>query len=220
VVNWLHSRFRDPARGWDPIPEQYAEEYGRNAVPDPRIVSWFADTVGELRGRKVADVGSGPGHYSLEFARRGAAVTCVDISRNYLSMIETRMQREGLSARYALGYMDSINRITDGNFDALFSNVAWNYCMNDWSFARQLLRAVRPGGVIAIRETNETYLPRQDSFRKAVYWLNDSLGWKIGHPLPPRGRIADAFRRAGPCDVSVDYSDTTVDLVTVRRANR
>lgn len=220
MVNWLHSRFYDPARGWDPIPAQYAEEYSCNARPDPQVVSRFADAVGELRGRRVADIGSGPGHYSLEFARRGAEVTCVDISRNYLAMIEASMQREGLKAHYALGYMDRINRITAGNFDALFSNVAWNYCMNDWSFARSLLRAVRPGGVIMIRETNESYVPPTRAYRRAVYWLNGHFGWKIGHPLPPRGRIAAAFERAGPCDVTVDYSEPTVDIVIVRRAGR
>jgi 2-polyprenyl-3-methyl-5-hydroxy-6-metoxy-1,4-benzoquinol methylase len=218
VVNWLHSRFYDPARGWDPISTQYAQEYGRIAAVDPHIVRAFAAAVGDLRGKRVADVGSGPGHYSLEFARRGAAVTCVDISRNYLAMIEERMRQEGLSAHYALGYMDSINRITAGNFDALFSNVAWNYCMNDWSFARRLLQAMRPGGVIVIRETNETYVPRTGLYTRAVYWLNDTIGWKIGHPRPPRGRIAEAFRRAGQCEVTVDYSEPTVDIVTVRRA--
>lgn len=220
MVNWLHSRFYDPARGWDPISVQYAQEYGRIAAVDPLVVSRFADAVGDLRGQRVADVGSGPGHYSLEFARRGAELTCVDISRNYLSMIEARMRQEGFSAHCALGYMDSINRITGGNFDALFSNVAWNYCMNDWSFARHLLRAMRPGGVIMIRETNETYLLRTGAYSKAVYWLNDAVGWKIGHPHPPRGRIAAAFRRAGQCDVTVDYSEPTVDIVTVRRAGR
>jgi 2-polyprenyl-3-methyl-5-hydroxy-6-metoxy-1,4-benzoquinol methylase len=220
VVNWLHSLFYDPARGWDPISVQYAQEYGRIAAVDPQIVSRFVDTVGELRGKRVADVGSGPGHYSLEFARRGAEVTCVDISRNYLAMIEARMSHEGLSAHYALGYMDSINRITSGNFDALFSNVAWNYCMNDWSFARNLLQAMRPGGVIMIRETNEAYVPRTGGYSRAVYWLNDTIGWKIGHPRPPHGRIAEAFRRAGPCEVSVDYSEPTVDIVTVRSASR
>jgi len=215
----MHSRFYDPANGWDPISLQYAQEYCRIAAIDPQIVRKFIDAVGELRGKRIADVGSGPGHYSLEFARRGAEVTCVDISRNYLSMIEARMRQEGLSARYALGYMDSINRITAGNFDALFSNVAWNYCMNDWSFARQLLRAMRPGGVIMIRDTNETYVPHTSVYSKAVYWLNAAAGWKIGHPPTPRGRIAAAFRRAGNCEVTVDYSDPTVDIVTVRRAD-
>ncbi|HKS58451.1 MAG TPA: class I SAM-dependent methyltransferase [Steroidobacteraceae bacterium] len=220
MVNWLHSRFYDPARGWDPVPAQHAQEYSRATGLDLQLVDRFAAAVGGLQGKRVADVGSGPGQYSLEFARRGAQVTCVDISRNYLSMIAERMRQEGLSAHYALGYMDDINRTTAGNFDALFSNVAWNYCMNDWSFARQLLRATRPGGVIVIRETNQAYVPRTTLYSKAVYWLNQNVGWKIGHPRPPRGRIEAAFRRAGPCEVTVDYGDPLVDIVTVRRADR
>jgi 2-polyprenyl-3-methyl-5-hydroxy-6-metoxy-1,4-benzoquinol methylase len=217
VVNWLHSRFHDPNNGWDPITPQYAEGYGHGAVADRSLVERFAQVVGGLAGKSVADVGSGPGHYSMEFARRGAVVTCVDVSRTYLAMVEEKMRAQGLTARCALGYMDSINRITAGNFDAIFSNVAWNYCMNDWAFARQLLRAVRPGGAILIRETTDTYFPISGLYSHAMYWLNGAVGWKIGHPHPPRGRIAAAFARLGGCEIVTDYSEQSVDIVAVKR---
>lgn len=217
MVNWLHSKFHDPNNGWDPITPQYAENYGRDATADRSLVERFVQVVGGLPGKTVADMGSGPGHYSMEFARRGAAVTCVDVSRTYLAMTEQKMRAEGLTPRCALGYMDSINEITPGNFDAIFSNVSWNYCMNDWAFARQLLRAVRPGGAIVIRETTDTYFPKEGLYSRSLYWLNGTLGWKIGHPHPPRGRIAAAFARVGGCEIVTDYSEQAVDIVAVKR---
>lgn len=217
MVNWLHSRFHDPSKGWDPITAEYAERYSRNVTADRSLVARFTAAAGGLQGKSVADLGSGPGHYSMEFARLGAAVTCVDVSRTYLAMADKRIRAEGLTPRCALGYMDSINEITSGGFDAIFSNISWNYCMNDWSFARGLLRAVRLGGTILVRETTDTYFPKSGLYSHVVYWLNGALGWKIGHPHPPRGRIAAAFERAGGCDVSVDYSEESVDVVTVRR---
>ena len=77
MFNRIHSYFHDPARGWDPITAEYAATYRNIASVDMGVVDSFERAVGGLRGRKVADVGSGPGHYALEFARRGAIVTCV-----------------------------------------------------------------------------------------------------------------------------------------------
>jgi 2-polyprenyl-3-methyl-5-hydroxy-6-metoxy-1,4-benzoquinol methylase len=217
VVNWLHSKLHDPHRGWDPITQQYAESYGHGATADHSLVERLVRVVGGLAGKTVADLGSGPGHYSMEFARRGAVVTCVDVSRTYLAIAEKKMRAAGLTPSCALGYMDSINEITAGNFDAIFSNVSWNYCMNDWTFARVLLRAVRPGGSILIRETTDTYFPKAGLYSHATYWLNGALGWKVGHPHPPHGRIAAAFARAGGCEIVTDYSERAVDIVAVKR---
>jgi 2-polyprenyl-3-methyl-5-hydroxy-6-metoxy-1,4-benzoquinol methylase len=215
VVNWLHSLLHDPLRGWDPIARDYAGEYERQARINPELVRRFTEANHGLEGKRIADVGSGPGHYACEFAKQGAAVTCVDVSATYLDLAERRIRETGTVATFALGYMDSINAITPGEFDGVFSNVAWYYCMNDWSFARELLRATRPGGVIMIRQTNEMGDSHPPPKRKLVYWLNAATGIKVGHPYPPRGRIAAAFERAGARTVFVDYSDQNVDVVTV-----
>jgi 2-polyprenyl-3-methyl-5-hydroxy-6-metoxy-1,4-benzoquinol methylase len=218
VVNWLHSLFHDPHRGWDPIARDYAEEYERQVRVDPDLVRRFASANDGLKGRRIADVGSGPGHYACEFAKHGAAVTCIDVSASYLALADRRITNAGVVATFALGYMDSINDITPGGFDGIFSSVSWYYCMNDWSFASQLLRATRPGGVIMIRQTNETWDSNPSPIRKFVYWLNATSGIKIGHPAPPRGRIAAALERAGARTVLVDYTDPKVDVVTAIKA--
>jgi 2-polyprenyl-3-methyl-5-hydroxy-6-metoxy-1,4-benzoquinol methylase len=217
MINRIHAYFHDPARGWDPISEGYARGYGANQVADLSLVDRFDRSLGGLVGKKIIDVASGPGHYSIEFARRGAVVTCFDISRNYLAMARDRFDRAGFVAEYALGYLDDINAVTSGNFDGVFSNIAWNYCMNDFTFARALVNAVRPGGKIFIRETNETFERDKGVVRKALYALNRSLGLKIGHVHPPRGRVEQAFERAG-CALEAIYPDPATDIVIATRS--
>jgi SAM-dependent methyltransferase len=217
VINWLHSRFHDPTGAWDPIAPEYARRYADEALADVQVVEQFRQAMGNMAGLQVADLASGPGQYALEFARLGARVTCIDVSRTYLRIAESRMRVAGFDARFLVGYIDHVDRLAPQGFDGIFSNISWNYCMNDFSFARHLLAAVKPGGTIFVRETNESYVLTRGRHRRLIYGINRHLGIKFGHPHPPRGRIAAAFARAGNCEVSVDNTSSEVDLVTVRR---
>lgn len=218
MINWLHSLLHDPRHGWDPISADYASAYGQNAHCDQKVIELFEQAIGGYRDKRIVDLGSGPGHYAAEFARHGAHVTCLDVSATYLAMTEQRMQAAGLKANIVLGYMDHVTRLTSGGFDGAFSHVSWYYCMNDLSFAKRILAALKPGGVALIRTSIEPADQRRSRVRDLVYWLNRRLCLKVGHPLPPRGRVAFAFHRLGGCDVDVDYSNPVADLVLTRKA--
>ncbi len=217
MFNRIHSLFHDPARGWDPITPEYAATYRNVASIDMSVVDSFERAIGGLRGKSVADVGSGPGHYALEFARRGANVTCLDISANYLRMAESLLASEGLKGKFVTGYIDHINRHTGGGFDAVFSNVAWCYCMNDFDFARELLRAVKPSGVVFTRQTNETWDQTPSLKRRFAYFTNRALGMKIGHTHPPVGRIANAFKKLHDCTVRTEPVVHAAEIVIATR---
>jgi hypothetical protein len=89
--------------------------------------------------------------------------------------------------------------------------------MNDFRFARRLVASLRPGGLAFVRASNEHYERDAGAVRRAIYWANNTLGLKVGHPHPPRGRVARAFERSGECDVSIDYSDPVTDVVLARK---
>jgi hypothetical protein len=140
------------------------------------------------------------------------------VSATYIALVEERMRSAGLKANLILGYMDHVMRLTSGGFDGVFSNVSWYYCMNDLTFAKKILASLKPGGVALVRTSIEPCDKRNSWRRDLVYWLNRKLYLKVGHPLPPRGRVAFAFQRLGGCDVDVDHSNSVSDLVLARKA--
>lgn len=219
MINRLHRLLHDPNRGWDPISQEYAEHYAKEiATIDSELVARVCALAGSVDGRHVADVGSGPGQYGLEFALRGARVTCIDISRRYLDIARRRFADAGRTADFVLTYMDDIGMISPGSFDVLFNNVCWYYCVEDYKFARSMLRAARNGGLIVVRVQNAESLRNAKWSRRLIYGIYGGLGWKIGHLLPPRGLVERVFRGAGGCDVSADYTDSGHDVVVVRKA--
>ena len=215
MINWLHGILHDPRRGWDPISAAYASAYGETLNADPRLIDRFGRVIGGYQGRRIVDLGSGPGQNATEFARRGAEVVCIDVSATYLSMAAKRMHDAGFEARFLPGYMDHVAALAGGDFDAAFSNVSWCYCMNDLTFARNILLALKPGGIAFIQANIDTFEAARSWRRRLIYWLNEKMCWKIGHPHPPRGRIAHSFRRLGTTIVESDYGDPVVDLVVV-----
>lgn len=217
MINWLHSLFHDPRRGWDPVSEAYAADYQASATGDPAVVERFDRAIGGFVGKRIVDLGSGPGQYALEFARRGADVTCVDVSASYLAIAAHALEGGGFRARLVPGYMDHVATLTGGDFDAAFSHAAWYYCMNDLGFARAIMRALRPGGVAWVRANIEGFETPRGLRRQLVYWVNNRLWWKLGHPHPPRGRIARAFSRLPCCTVEADYSDPLLDVVVAKK---
>src|SRR4051812_38144279 len=62
------------------------------------ILRWM----GDLRGKRILEIGSGIGEASVYFATRGADVTAVDISTGMLSLVDRLAERHGVRVKTVL----------------------------------------------------------------------------------------------------------------------
>src|SRR5262245_10343252 len=108
--------------------------------------------IGDVHGRRLLDLGCGPGETSTWFALQGARVDAVDISPGMIEL--TR----GLSAR--LGVSELVHcRVSPGESlpypDASFDRVFGHDCLHHMEFDRALdevKRVLRPGGLAVFAE--------------------------------------------------------------------
>lgn len=212
MINFLHGLLHRPARGWDPVPPEHARRYADLAWKDlnPALVDDVERRLGGLRDKRVLDLGGGPGQYSITFARRGARVTWHDVSRAYLDIARQRAAQAGVQVEFSLGYLEDARRLARAPFDLVFCRICWNYCRNDRAFARLVYRLTRPGGAAYIDTNTETFARPRGS-RRLAYALNGLIGWKIGHPYPPRGRLARLFRKFPLARLDEDYASELND---------
>lgn len=221
MINRLHALLHRPERGWDPVPPDHASTYAehqwsvsvREALLDELDV-W----VGGLAGKRVLDLGGGPGQYSVAFAKRGAQVTWQDISRTYLEFAQRKALENGVCVEFSLCYMDEAPIILNAQFDLVFNWICWYYGFSDQGFAKALFALVKPGGVGYVDTTHSGW--RRESLSHIARlrtWLNDGLAIKIGHPFPPHGRLARLFMRMPVEQMLIDYSTPTNDRITFRR---
>lgn len=113
----------------------------------------LADTI--RPGDRVLEVGAGPGRFTIALAELGARVVVTDLSKVQLEVNEQKLRESGLEAsvesRTELDARD-ISRLGEATFDACVAyGGVLSYVFDDAADVfDQLLRSVRPGGVVFV----------------------------------------------------------------------
>ena len=119
--------------------------------PDPaRFYTVLArDSVGQvgqyvdLDGASLLDVGGGPGYFQDEFVRAGADYFSVDVDPHDVT---------GSSGHRVVGSGMELP-FRSGAFDLAYSSNVLEHVSDPWQMAEEMLRVVRPGGVVFISYT-------------------------------------------------------------------
>jgi 2-polyprenyl-3-methyl-5-hydroxy-6-metoxy-1,4-benzoquinol methylase len=222
MINWLFSHIQRPERGWDPVPAEHAQQYAQAEWREVNesLLNQLENWIGGFPGKKILDLGGGPGQYTVAFARRGASVTWLDVSATYHDMARHKAVELGVSdkVQFVLGYMDEAPRLLTDQYDLVFNRICWNYGQNDGTFANALYQLVCPGGSGYVDTTNSLFnalqLTAASRFRT---WLNAVCAIKVGHPYPPRGRVAKLLLRRPVTRILVEYPSAYSDRVLFQK---
>jgi SAM-dependent methyltransferase len=141
-------------------------------------------------GARVLDLCCGPGRHSLEFARRGYAVTGVDRTRAYLDKARAGAAQENLACEFIESDMREFSR--PAAFDAAINFfTALGYFedpADDLKVARNLCDSLKPGGRLLVDVNGKENLARKFSER----------GWsrlEDGTLLLEERELLDGWRR-------------------------
>jgi SAM-dependent methyltransferase len=142
-----------------------------------------------------------------------------DVSRTYLEIARNRAAASGAQVEFSLGYLEDARRFQSTPFDLVFCRVCWNYCRSDRRFARLIYSLLKPGGAAYI-DCHTPAFARATGLRSLQSYLNSALRFKVGHPYPPRGRIASLFHAFPAERMSVDYASEWNDRVLFVKSPR
>jgi 2-polyprenyl-3-methyl-5-hydroxy-6-metoxy-1,4-benzoquinol methylase len=223
MINTIHARLNRPERGWDPVPAEHAQRYAADewGKLNSAILDDLEARIGPLAGRRVLDLGGGPGQYTVAMAQRGARVTWHDVSRRYLELTRLKALEAGVQdkVQLSLGYMDEAPVQLNSRYDLVFNRICWNYGLADSSFADVIYSLVEPGGHGYVDTTHSAFKREQLSATARLRtWLNDRLALKLGHPYPPHGRLARLFMAMPMLRLQVDYTAPLNDRILFQRA--
>jgi SAM-dependent methyltransferase len=96
-----------------------------------------------LEGQLLLDVGGGPGYFRDEFVRAGADYFSVDVDAH---------DATGANAHRVVGSGMQLPFRSE-TFDVAYSSNVLEHVSNPWRLAEEMLRVVRPGGVVFISYT-------------------------------------------------------------------
>lgn len=83
---------------------------------------------GNLKGKKVLDIGCGPGIYAIDLAKKGAeAVLGIDISTTMIQLAEENAERYGLAEVCKFKNMDFMETNFQNSFDIIIAAGIFDY---------------------------------------------------------------------------------------------
>ena len=144
-----------------------------------KILAYINKYLGNSRGIKTIEVGSGLGVYSFILGLRGAAVTLMDYSKEALSLAEINFSSSGLTASFLR--MDAL--ALDPNLRQQF-DVAMSFGTIEHFEGEERLRMarahfdlVRPGGLVIISVPNRLFFPHEI----LNFFLHRKNKWPLGY---------------------------------------
>ncbi len=127
-----------------------AGDFGRVAsTVGAKVGEPFAARIEMRPGSRVLDVACGTGNVTIPLARRGAAVTGVDIAPNLLVQARERAAAEGLAIAFDEGDAEQLP-YADATFDVVTTMFGAMFAPRPALVASEMARVLRPGGLLAM----------------------------------------------------------------------
>lgn len=168
--------FERVAADWDTM---------RLAYYDERVIEKMAEVSGVDEGMTVADVGTGTGFVAAGIAPRVGRVVAVDNSLAMLKVAKRNLAELGIANVELLEGDVGALPLQDASVDAAFANMVLHHAEDPTAMLREMARAVKPGGVVAV----------VDEVEHPYGWMREEhadvwLGFE-------RGQVEEFFREAG-----------------------
>ena len=136
------------------------------------------------QGDRVLDAGCGPGRFTAVASHLGARVTALDMSERQLELAREKIEQADLLERvdsFVRADIADLSQIPDGHFDVVvcYGGALSYVCEQRHQAAAELVRVVRPGGVLLVsvmsRYGNIANLVR----RPTLSVLKDPEEWNV-----------------------------------------
>ena len=159
------------------------------------LAAAFADLAGIRRGRRVLDVGCGPGALTAELVSRAGAdaVSAVEPSASFADAVRERLP--GVDVRLAAAEQLPFPGAV---FDAAMAQLVVHFMADPVAGLREMGRVTRPGGVVAACVWDHAGgRGPLNAFWSAVHHLDPAAGDESGLAGVREGHLAQLFAQAG-----------------------
>jgi ubiquinone/menaquinone biosynthesis C-methylase UbiE len=120
-------------------------------------------------GARVLEVAPGPGYLAIELARRGLAVSAVDISRTFVQIAADNARAAGVAVDVRVGNASELP-YPDGAFDLVICRAAFKNFRDPLGALDEAYRVLAPGGRASIIDL------RKEASRDEIRAEVDAMG--------------------------------------------
>lgn len=154
----------------EPVDPRIVERYRRPGKKYPK--EYCIALLGDVRGRKILDVGCGEGEDAVLLAKLGAIVTGFDVSPGAIQVAQRRAEIDGVADRVSFICAPLAQaRLPQGEFDVIWFDNILHHVLGELHFVLgRILTAAKPGAkLICMEPVNLNPTLRQIRFLVPVH---------------------------------------------------
>jgi len=194
----------DAVAAWDEFAAVYNERAGEQGDFYHRTftIPSIVRLLGEARGKRILDMACGTGVVSRLLARKGAAVTGIDLAKEMLRFARDKEAGEPLGIEFRLASAADLKDWEDGSFDAVVCNMAMMDISDYRGAITEAGRVLIPGGRFVFSVLHPCFCTPDSAWVKRIPESKkneDKLYWKVDRYFE---------RAAGPRLMQFSMSDT------------
>jgi SAM-dependent methyltransferase len=161
------------------------------------------------RTDRLLDIGSGPGTITADLARLVAGVVAVEINDTAAALTQDELERQGVGgAEVRVGDVHALD-LPDDEFDVVHAHQVLQHVADPVQALREMARVTRPGGVVAVRDSDYAafaWYPRMPGLDRWLDLYQSAARANGGEP--DAGRHLLAWAHAAGLDAVTATSST------------
>jgi ubiquinone/menaquinone biosynthesis C-methylase UbiE len=137
----LVERFESPERDAYQMPEQ------------------VLNTLGDLKGKTIMDIGAGSGYFSVQLAKHAGQVIAADVSKEFQEFLKQRIKKENINnISLRLLPFDS-PELKDGEVDMVFISNTYHHIDHRPRYFSMVKKGIKSGGSLVIIDYVKSDIP-------------------------------------------------------------
>lgn len=137
---------------------EYASKYYQEECKIPIDIHYgpgspnedYYKLLGNLKGKKVLEIGCGGAQCGIAMAKRGAKVTGIDISTEQLKFAKALAEKNKVNIKFYQGDIRKLSQIKCNTQDIVFTAWALHYVDNLLSCFKEARRVLKEGGLFVL----------------------------------------------------------------------
>jgi ubiquinone/menaquinone biosynthesis C-methylase UbiE len=126
-------------------PSEVLVDQSWSAVTAPEH-AWIRAQLGDIRGKRILDLGCGAGEAAVWFAKQGASVVASDLSPGFLDLVRRVAELHKVSVETHLADADRLD-LEPESFDVVYAGNLLHHVEIDATLDR-IYRVLKPGGLL------------------------------------------------------------------------
>lgn len=131
---------------WNAMGDEWFELAQTGEVRNCFIMPKMLEFMGDVKGKRILDLGCGEGGYSRELAKRGAELVAVDCSRKAMEYAVRLAEQEKLQIEHYVRNSNDLFDIAAEQFDIVLCSMMLMDCEDFKGTLQEVVRVLKPGG--------------------------------------------------------------------------